>query len=62
MKFKVESLRLQKSQWGGYLLAIDFSNNTSTGVKISKKRFDELTELVKRKFSHNIIDLGEVNG
>jgi len=56
MKFKVDSLRVQKSKWGGYFLAIDFSKSTSTGIKISKKRFLELTELVEKEFPQSVIE------
>lgn len=56
MKFKVESLRLQESKWGGYFLAIDFSQSTSTGIKISKKRFLELTRLIEKEFPHLVIE------
>lgn len=55
MEFKVKSLRLQESKWGGYFLAIDFSQNTSTAVKISKKRFLELTRLIEKEFQHLVI-------
>ena len=50
MKFKVKSLRLQKSKWGGHFLAIDFDDRVSTGIKISKKRYLELTQIIEREF------------
>ena len=56
MKFRVVSLRLQESKWGGYFLGIDFSPSVSTGIKVSKKRFLELTKLIKKEFSYLVIE------
>ena len=56
MKFKVESLRLEKSHWGGYYIGIDFDQRTSTGIKISKKRYLELKALIEKEFSNLVIE------
>ena len=56
MKFKVESLRLQESKWGGQYLAIDFNDCISMGIPISKERAIEIRRVIKEHVPDLVIE------